>query len=181
MCMKNISTDIVFFGDLSAARTDNDDFFNLYNVAKEIPCVDVRPNDEKTWLIPRISLMLSVNAIKNINRSGDEGKDKCTDSGIDFNKKYVLRIRVTETTSGQCVDIGQLVFSPTDGQITLCKHIYAKRFLCKFDDIVVTIPPEGKDLCVFKVILQEFKEGEPLDEDKWVVQSIHPVKMKLVD
>lgn len=170
MCMKNLNTDVVFFKNVSVSGFESDNI-NLYDAVKTIPVVEVKANDDKTWIIPQISLMLSINALNDVQN------EEIDENTINFGKTYAIRIRVTETSSGQCVDLGQVYIHPVEEKITLCKHIYTKKFVCRFNDIIVTIPPQGKDLCVFKVLVQEVIDGK-LSDDKWVAQSMHPVRLK---
>lgn len=169
MCMKNISTDILFFEEINNSKINNN-LINIYGITKEIPEVDVKENDEKTLLIPRISLMLSINA-------NDKGKEK-DDNTIDFNKTYRICIRITETSSGQCVDTIQFNIKPYEDEVSLCRKIYNKRTMYRFENIVIAKPPQGKDLCVFKVLIQEVINGT-VSEEKWIAQSMHPVRMIL--
>lgn len=167
MCMKNVSTDILFFEEVNNSKVNNE-LFNLYGVTKEMPEVEVEETEDNMLIIPRISLMLSINATE---------KDSPTEhNSIDFSKTYQICIRVTETSSGQCVDIIQHTFCPNEDAITLCRKMYNKRLMYRVTDVLVAKPPQGKDLCVFKVLIQEVKDGNT-SEDRWIAQSMHPVKM----
>lgn len=170
MCMKNINTDLFFFEEAGGSRV-KEDLMNLYGAAKEVAEVDVTENDENTLIIPRISFMLSINAT-------DKGEDNNEQSVINFNKTYRICVRVTETTSGKCVDIVQVDIRPSESEISLCRKIFSRRYMCRVENIVVTRPPVDKDLCVFKVLIQEVSDGTISDE-KWIAQSMHPVRMIL--
>lgn len=168
MCMKNISTDILFFDDVIISKTDTGSL-NLYGVTKEIPKVEVKQySDKNKWIIPQISFMLSINAT--------EKKPNTEINAIDFDKIYKICIRVTETTSGDCVDIVQFDIKPKESHFSLCRDIYSERTMYRVENIIVTKPPHDKDLCVFKVLIQEVVNGT-VSEDKWIAQSMHPVKM----
>jgi len=167
MCMKNISTDILFFDDVSISKA-NIDSLNLHGVTKEIPEVEVKEYNEDKLIIPQISLMLSINAT--------EKKPSSETNAIDFSKTYKICIRVTETASGDCVDIVQFDIKPGESQLSLCRNIYSKRAMYRVENIIVTKPPQDKDLCVFKVLIQEVVDGT-ISEDKWIAQSMHPVRM----
>lgn len=169
MCMKNISTDILFFDEINNSKSDNN-LINIYGITKSIPEVEVNEseNDNDLLLIPRISLMLSINAT-------DKGGNK-ENNTIDFNKTYRICIRITETSSGKCVDTVHLDIHPCEEEVSLCRKIYNKRMFYRLENIILTKPPVGKDLCVFKVLIQEIKEGNVLEEN-WIAQSMHPVKI----
>lgn len=167
MCMKNISTDILFFEEVSNSKS-NDELINLYGTTKEMPEVEVKETKNGMLIIPRISLMLSINAT--------EKKPSTEENVINFSKTYRICLRVTETSSGKCVDTIQLNINPQEEELSLCKKIYNKKFMYRLENIIVAKPPESKDLCVFKVLIQEVVDGN-ISEDKWIAQSMHPVRM----
>jgi len=167
MCMKNISTDILFFEDAYNSK-EQGSLINVTGITKELPEIEARKHDENTLIIPQISLMLSINAT--------EKDTPVKENSIDFSKTYQICIRVTETTSGQCVDIVQFRFCPNEEAKELCRKIYNKRLMYRVTDVLVAKPPQGKDLCVFKVLIQEVIDGN-VSEDRWIAQSMHPLRM----
>ena len=112
--------------------------------------------------------MLSINATEK-NSSNDENT-------INFNKTYRICIRVTETSSGQCIDTVQFDIHPCEDELSLCRKIYNKKAMYRLENIIVAQPPQDKNLCVFKVLIQEVIDGN-ISEDRWIAQSMHPVKM----
>lgn len=167
MCMKNINTNILFFEEINSSKS-NSELINLYGLTKDMPEVNVKDNDENTLIIPRISLMLSLSAT-------DKGSEKDKNT-IDFNKTYRICIRITETTSGQCVDTVQFDIHPCEEEISLCRKIYSKRTMYRLENVIVAKPPKDKNLCVFKVLIQEVVNGN-ISEENWIAQSMHPVRM----
>ncbi len=168
MCMKNINTDILFFEDAFNAK-EQSELINVVGITKELPEVEATEYDTDKMIIPQISLMLSISATE---------KDSQTENNsIDFSKTYQICIRVTETSSGQCVDIVQFRFCPNEDVVSLCRKMYNKRLMYRVTDVLVAKPPQGKDLCVFKVLIQEVVNGT-VSEDKWIAQSMHPVRLR---
>lgn len=167
MCMKNINTDILFFEDVNSSKL-NTELLNIYGITKEMPEVEVEKIGDNMLVIPRISLMLSINAT--------EKKLSTDKDAINFSKKYRICIRVTETSSGQCVDIVQFDIHPCDEELSLCRKIYNKKSMFRFENIIVAQPPKDKEICVFKVLIQEVIDGN-LSEENWIAQSMHPVKL----
>lgn len=165
--MKNINTDILFFEDAFNVK-EQSELINVTGITKELPEVEAKEYDADKMIIPQISFMLSISATE---------KDSQTEkNSIDFSKTYQICIRVTETSSGQCVDIIQFRFCPNEDVVSLCRKMYNKRLMYRVTDVLVAKPPQGKDLCVFKVLIQEVVDGT-VSEDKWIAQSMHPVRL----
>ena len=46
----------------------------------------------------------------------------------------------------------------------------------RLENVIVAKPPKDKNLCVFKVLIQEVVNGN-ISEENWIAQSMHPVRM----
>lgn len=172
MCMKNINTDILVFEDANFSKP-NSEKINIYETTRDIPSIEVEEISEDMLLIPRISLMLSINATQKDSTSKDSIPK---DNTIDFDKTYRICIRITETSSGQCVDTVQFNIHPSEEHLSLCRKMYNKKALYRFENLSIAKPPQGKDLCVIKVLIQEVDNGN-ISDDNWIAQSMHPVRM----
>lgn len=187
MCMKNVNTDILFFEDVSSYDNDKS-IINLHSASKGIPEISVKYLDSKkeVLVIDNLQFIFSVNANELIENDMPFHKsDENPDNTIFFNEKYEILFRITETHSGRFFDLdGGPVIDPsndTDKVVRLCRSMYMDKIAYKYQNILVAAPPEGKHLCVLKVLIRR-KTVQPDDTvSVWVVQSTHPIKLNLVN
>lgn len=123
-------------------------------------------------VVCQVYLMISINAIEPTSGPHlDEGENP--KNTVFFDHKYELCFRLSETTSGKFVDLDTFAFVPQEAQVSLCRKIYSKKFLCQYQNVSVAVPPEEKDLCVLKILIRPADDAQA----NWVVQSIHPVRL----
>lgn len=172
MCMRNINTNVLFFsGGLTPSDSERGTV-DMYAVYKEIPSVHAKLIRDGVLGIDSLSFMISINAIEPTSGPHlDEGENP--KNTVFFDHKYELCFRLSETTSGKFVDLDTFAFVPQEAQVSLCRKIYSKKFLCQYQNVSVAVPPEGKDLCVLKILIRPADDAQA----NWVVQSIHPVRL----
>lgn len=164
MCMRNLNTDVTFF-------KKKDELSDILEMCNGRPEVNAYPSKDSELVIDTLCFMLSINALERKESSGDAPEHKNVSDKIDFNTKYQLCIRLSETDSGKFVDLDSQDFLPASDQTVLCRKVYSMKRMYKYRNISVARPPRGKDLCVLKVLVRSN------DESEWTVQSMHPIKL----
>ena len=181
MCMKNINTDIIFFDE--AELTSDENQMNLFSVIKETPIYKVKKNNQGDVLtIPQMNFLLSVNATeKIINGNVYHEEGETPNNTFFFDSKYKVCLRVTETKSSKFVDLETFYLNQQDVCKRIERKIYNKKYACQYSNVSVAMPPNNEtNTCVLKVLVKKVaEEGE--SENKWFVQSIHPIVLDIDD
>lgn len=173
MCMKNINTDIVLFDD-AFPNKDNEKNIDLLGATRGIPLVHAKKAEEGILRIPKLDILFSISATEEI---GDDSKPnhgigENSENTFYMDEQYSVRLRVTETDSGQFVDLDTFNIDPSQDMISLCRRIYNQKGIYQYRNVPVAIPPEGQDLCALKVLIKK-KDAQ----GKWIVQSMHPIQL----
>lgn len=173
MCMKNVNTDVVLFNGVLPNEVEGKNI-NLLGVSKGIPTVHAKKVEEGLLSIPKLDILLSISATERTDANKDPVHVGSETSANTFfmDERYKIRLRVTETHSGKFVDLDTINIDPSQQMITLCRRIYNQRSVYQYRNVLVVTPPEGKDLCALKVLIQ--CETAP---DQWIVQSMHPMRL----
>lgn len=175
MCMNNINTNVVFFNGINNSSEQLD----LLNVCKGIPKVKARRslNDNNVLIIDNLSFVLSINANEKLDLKDEKNSNPL--NTFVFNEDYEIVCRLTETTSGDFMDLGHFDVSPTKESEylnKLCRNIYSRNFICSFDNARVKVPPTDKNLCVLKINIRHKAKGTE-KENTWIIQSLHPIEL----
>lgn len=171
MCMKNINTDVILFNKILSNEADINNI-NLLGISKDIPIVHATKVNEKLLRIPDLDIFLSISAAEKINTDSKKPIHEDNETPADtffMDEKYRLRLRVTETHSGKFFDLDTITIVPN--YVTLCRRIYSQKSLLHYSNVLVSMPPEGKDLCVLKVLIQHESQ------ETWIIQSMHPIRL----
>lgn len=176
MCMKNINTNITFFENVQN-KADDDDFLNISSVPKKFPKIKAVDLNSNSLEIEELSFLYSVNAIEKTDDNGNPIHDNGEEASntIFFAEQYEVCFRITETSSGRFIDLENFTFRADEKHIKLCRKIYNDMMVCKYQHVGVERPPEGKNMCVLKVLIRHIPAGVESDSIKWIVQSIHPI------
>lgn len=177
MCMKNVNTDVVLFDGVLPNKVEGKNI-DLLGICKDIPAVYAKKVEDGLLNILKLDIFLSISAIEIIDADNNpvhEDGETFADTFF-MNERYKIRLRVTETHSGKFVDLDTINIDPSQKLITLCRRIYNQKSVYQYRNVLVATPPKGKDLCVLKVLIQ--CEDAP---DKWIVQSIHPIRLIVVE
>lgn len=170
MCMNNINTNVVFYK--TGYEYKDQQIVDLKGATNK-PKVIVEPirGEENYYSIKELDFALLVNAIQNKNNPVKNPAEE-----IDLKQQYEIIVRMTETSSGEFVDLERrdLIFSTNT--IELCRYIFTDIMFFSFGNIKVHKPPMGKNLCVLKILIK-LKDDK---EKSWFVQSMHPIEMELV-
>lgn len=174
MCMKNVNTDVIFFSDVDTSVESRDKTITIYGANRGIPEIPTVRVDDNTLRIQTLSFMVSINAVERKGSPELPAHDAgdSPDNTIYFSNQYEVCFRITETSSGRFIDLDTIDFVPEENQVVLCRKIYSKKMLCRYHNISVARPPEGKNYCALKVLIRH--SGTP----SWTVQSMHPIEMK---
>jgi len=171
--MKNVNTDVVLFDNVLPNEAEGKNI-DLLGISKEIPAVRANKDKEGLLIIPKLDIVLSISATENIDAEKNPVHEEGETPADTFfmNERYKIRLRVTETHSGQFIDLDTINIDPAQKLITLCRRIYNQKGVYQYRNVPVATPPEGKDLCVLKVLIQHEKAP-----DRWIVQSMHPIRL----
>lgn len=178
MCMKNVNTDVTFF--TTANISNNPNIINLIEAKKDVPTLLAKKIDNHTLVIPELNFLLSINANERSGNNPHETIDT-PENTLFFNETYRIRLRITETSSGNFLDLSTQIIEPSKENINLCRKLFFKKITCNYQNICVTAPPENKDLCVLKVLIQHVSKDPNLQSSEWIVQSIHPMRLEITD
>lgn len=181
MCMKNINTDIIFFDE--AELSSDEKQMNLFSVIKETPTYKVKKSDNGTVLtIPQMNFLLSVNATEKIeNGEIYHEEDETPDNTFFFDSEYKICLRVTETQSRKFVDLETFDLNQKEICKRIERRIYNKKYACQYSNVSVAIPANNEsNTCVLKVLIKRVA-GEGETENKWFVQSVHPIVLDMQD
>ena len=112
MCMKNVNTNIVF-ADIAASSNQTE--LSLQNIGKKFFIVE----DERKITSLSFALFVSATEDKDAPTSDVEHEETNLDekSVFKFYKEYELRIRLTETISGDFMDLTKIKFKPSDAVV----------------------------------------------------------------
>ena len=142
MCMKNINTNIVFCDIISNENNRNISLGNVVNKKFHISSNNIERK------ITQLSMAIFVSATQTKNSQALSKMD--SSSVFLFDQKYDVKIRLTETISGDFTDLGEFVLEPgatyeSDG---LCRSVFSYSHFCLFSDIVLP-PKKEKAIFVF--------------------------------
>ena len=170
--MKNVNTDIILFDDIFPNKSDGK--IDLMGITKGIPAVHTEKVEEGLLRIPKLNILFSISATEETdeNKKPLHDDDETPANTFYMDQQYQILLRVTETSSGRFADLGTLDINPSQNRISLCRRIYHQKGLYQFQDVPVAAPPDGKDLCALKVLIQR-KDAC----GKWIVQSMHPIRL----
>lgn len=148
------------------------DTVNIYGACKEIPTVSaIKSSEDGVLEIASLKILLSINALERL-RDPIHLNDETKENSIYFSEHYQMRLRLTEPSSGKFVDLYTEDFCPYTSKISLCRNIFSKKEFFQFKNISVAVPTKG-DYCVLKVLVHHSSSS------KWIVQSIHPIKLEI--
>ena len=167
--MKNINLNGVFCDIIPNADNDG---VSLGNVGKKFLILNSTTERE----ISQMSMAVFISATETKDDSKLINVD--ADNVFSFKEKYELRVRLTETSTGNFKDLGRLILDPLKfcESKGYCRKVFNHTHLFVFTDI--KLPEYKKDEhFVVKLLIRRLDESNP-DCLTWIVQSIHPIKMQ---
>lgn len=164
MCMRNINTNIIF-ADITTNQEGT--IYSLENIGKKFHILS-EDNDKKIVSMS-MALLISASEEKNNNSVFDE-------SIFSFENNYELRVRLTETYSGDFKDLAKIELEPQKTAVSsgLCKTTFNHTQLCFFERIELPSRLGSKEKYVIKVVVRAKDENNT--DRKWFVQSVHPIE-----
>lgn len=175
MCMKNVNTDAILFENISG-DVERNGIIDLLGVNKAIPSVYAEKIDDTLLRIPALRVFFSLCAIEKKHTINDSSQSPDEDNVFHMDREYRVRLRITETSSGDFFDLDTIDVDPRNKSIGLCNNIFTMRGAYQYTNVLVRKPGTGKDLCVLKVLIQRSN-----DKDNWIVQSMHPIRLVVND
>lgn len=177
MCMKNVNTDVVLFDDVLPNEAEGKNI-DLLGISKDIPAVVAKKVEDGLLSIPKLDIVFSIGATEKIdvNKTPVHENGETSADTFFMDERYKIRLRVTETHSGKFFDLDTININPSQKVITLCRRIFNQKSVYQYRNVLVATPPEGKDLCVLKVLIQCEK-----NPNRWIVQSMHPIRLIVRD
>lgn len=161
MCMKNINITAVpftgFTGDLSSGN-----FCGMGG--------NVYVNEEN-----KASIHLFVSVIASENKGVPPLADETKYNTCFFQESYEICIRLTESITGQFLDLGIIYFNPQSylQEGHYCKNIAILNQACLFRDIELYKNPFNDNTAYVVKMLIRHK-----DSQDWTVQSLTPLKFE---
>lgn len=121
-----------------------------------------------------IHLLVSITASENKSGKHENGETKF--NTCFFSEPYDICIRLTETVTGQFLDLGVILFDPQNYLQNghFCKKIAALNQACLFRDIKLYRSPfeENTDY-VIKLLIRHRESKD------WIIQSLIPLRFEL--
>ena len=172
MCINNLNVNVAFIDNISRGPNNipqsvcllpNDSF------------ISVRTNDAGERTIPELSLAVFVSATQTKNEESVAKID--SNKTFSFAATYECRIRLTETKSGDFIDLGDFEISPANADISqgICRHT----FNCTYVGTCVDVPlPSKTDSEKFAIKALIRRKQENAEEADWIVQTIFPFSQR---
>ena len=162
--MKNINMTAVFCDII--ANQDSPDI-SLGNIGNKHFYITIENGTRK---ISQLSLAVFLNATQAKNAKANN-----PDNFFSFENEYEIRIRLTETFSGEFKDLTSFVVKPANGHETegLCRCVFQYTHLCMISDISLPEKRE-KERFVIKLVIRRCDS----ENENWIVQSISPIKFQ---
>ena len=169
MCMKNLNMNIVFCDIVS--NPDNSSI-SLGGIGKVFSFV-VENNVKK---ISQLPMVIFVSATQSKNPEIIDKLNPNTD--FIFSNQYEVKVRLTETISGDFQDLGEFEIDPSKSYDAngLCKSTFNYTQLCLFSDVVLHNIEKSKQRYVIKLLIRQKNRNKTTD-DRWIVQTIHPLQL----
>ena len=166
--MRNINMNVIFCDIVSNENNSNISLGSVVDKKFHISST----NSDRT--ISQLSMAIFVSAIQTKNKQVLSKIDGT--SVFLFSQNYDVKIRLTETISGDFTDLGEFVLEPenkfeSDG---LCRSVYNYSYFCLFSNIMLP-PKKEKERFVIKLLIRKKSDANSKNED-WIVQNIAPIK-----
>lgn len=164
MCMKNLNMNAVFCDVIAkqdgSAISLGDIVTKKFHISAE----------DSTRKISQLSLAVFITATQ-----AKEPKKVDPDLVFSFEEKYEIRVRLTETYSGEFRDLTSFVVEPSASSDSegLCRRVFQHTRLCLFSNVALPEKRE-KERFVIKLIIRRCGTSN----DQWIVQSIFPIKFE---
>lgn len=164
MCMKNLNINTVFADVI--ANQDGSSVSLGDIVSKKFHII---VEDEKRK-ISQLSLAVFVTATQ-----AKTPKEIDPNVVFSFDEKYEVRVRLTETYSGEFTDLTSFMLDPSSSYEAegLCRNVFQYTRLCIFSNIEL---PEQRDKERFVIKIVIRRSGAV--ENDWAVQAINPLKFE---
>lgn len=162
--MKNLNMNAVF-GDVIASQDGSS--ISLGDIVTKKFFISKEDGNRK---ISQLSLSVFITATQ-----AKSPKDIDPDVVFSFNEKYEVRVRLTETYSGEFKDLTAFIIDPSTSFDAegLCRLVFQHVRLCVFSNVSL---PETRERERFVIKLVIRRCGS--ENDEWIVQSISPIKFE---
>lgn len=164
MCMKNLNMNAVFCDVI--AKQDGSSI-SLGNIVAKKYYVSTEETIRK---ISQLSLAVFITATQ-----AKEHREVDPNIVFSFEKKYEVRVRLTETYSGEFRDLTSFIIDPSTSSDSegLCRNVFQYTRVCLFSNVALTEKRE-KERFVIKLVIRCCDS----ETENWTVQSIFPIKFE---
>ena len=164
MCMKNLNVNAVFADIIANQKGSSVSLGDI--VTKKFYLT----TEEDKRKISQLSLAVFVTATQ-----AKTPKKIDPDTVFSFDEKYEIRVRLTETYSGEFRDLTSFVLEPSTSYEAegLCRNVFQYTLLCIFSDVELPELRE-KERFVIKILVRRCES----DKKNWSVQSISPIRFE---
>ena len=164
MCMKNLNMNVVFC-DVVAKQDGSS--ISLGDVVTKKFFISTENSIRK---ISQLSLAAFITATQ-----AKEPQSVNPDVVFSFDEKYEVRVRLTETYSGEFKDLASFTIEPSTSFDSegLCRNVFTHTHLCLFSSVVLPEKRE-KERFVIKLVIRRCGAENP----NWAVQTIAPLSFE---
>lgn len=164
MCMKNLNMNAVFCDVIATQDGSNISLGDI--VAKKYY---ISSGDE-VRSISQLSLAVFITATQ-----AKEPREVNPDLVFSFDKKYEVRVRLTETYSGEFRDLTSFIVDPSTASDSegLCRNVFQYTRICLFSNVALPEKRE-KERFVIKLVIRRCDS----ESENWTVQAISPIKFQ---
>lgn len=165
--MKNININAVLCDIVSNEDNSN---ISLGNVTGKKLYITEKNNDR---FFSQIGLAVFVAATE--TKKEEQLQKIDPDFIFSFKEKYEVRIRLTETISGEFKDLGEIILNPVSSHMAegLCKKSFNYSQYCLYSDVILPSVKE-REKFVIKLVIRRVLQDRKQD-DGWIVQTIIPL------
>ena len=165
MCMKNLNMNAVFCDVI--AKQDGSSI-SLGDIVSKKYYIST---EDSTRKISQFSLAVFITATQ-----AKEHKEVDPDQVFSFDQKYEVRVRLTETYSGEFKDLTSFIIDPSvscDSE-GLCRNVSQYTRICMFSNNVELPEKREKERFVIKLVIRR----RDSNCENWTVQSIFPIRFE---
>lgn len=133
--------------------------------------------DGKRIIVGTFSFALFMQAIQ--TKEKDSLSDINPDEKLLFSEKYSIKIRLTESKSGNAIDLDEFILCPNDIAFNECVCCDTFKYTRVFVYNNIVLPPKkDNEFFVVKILIKHLKDNSENDNQRqWTVQTVYPVSL----
>lgn len=171
MCMKNVNLTIITADILGNRDTKS---VSLGNIDKPYYYEIV---NGKRMVVGTFSFALFMQAIQ--TKANDSLSNINPDEKLLFSEKYSIKIRLTESKSGNAIDLDEFILCPNDIAFSecVCCDTFKYTRVCVYNNVILPLKKDN-EFFVVKILIKHLTDDAEKDNQKpWTVQTVYPVSI----